>query len=210
MSSVFYSGESLSAKPNPKLVNNDMRDYYEIWPGQWTASLDLIPDSYPHKAMIRGYCADLHLHRPNGFGLILYGPTGRGKTALATIVLRNVIARGGNVVCKTAAEIIDTLENFNPEKFLLQNGATVECGLREADFVLVDEFLGSRHKDTSKLGGLIKHRVNCNRPTIITTQIRGANLRSVDFLKDHLSSAGKFIGVEVTGHDWRNPVQGSK
>ena len=213
MSRDFYPGTPLTERPNRRLLTESIRDYFEIWPGHWNASFDFISDEFTYKHAVQGYCAKLHEHRRNGFGLFIYGPPGVGKTALGVIVLRNAIAREGTVVCKTADEVMDAFDSYYPEKNLLPNGAPVVMGLKEADFILIDGLFKdqSRNKDLRFIDRLIEHRAACNRPTIITSSLYGAGLKEVmkktPALQGEFGAYGKFIGIRVDGPNLRQSDQ---
>ena len=148
-----------------------------------------------------------------GFAPLFYGPFGTGKSLLASCILWRASKDGYSIKLRTFAEIMQIIKAGFREP-VMENGSEVNLDreMVNTDFYCVDDI--GRHTSPShsdfadrELDRLISHRLSCNRPTIITTNL-GADEVS-DIANGHVMSriGGKCVAISVPGQDFRINIQ---
>ena len=137
MNSAYYVRFALRDHPNPTILTEDVRQNSNIGANYWEATLDQIPNSFGYKRLIQGFIKLLPQLEPEGRSLLIVGQHGSGKTALASIVIRNVIAREGRGYMISAADLFDKL--IKTPSVILPNGASLEEALRNIQFLGIDD-----------------------------------------------------------------------
>jgi DNA replication protein DnaC len=201
MLSSFYCRLPLSPTPLHLSIDPASMERALIGRDYWRVNPDEIPDGLPYKQSIVKYAQSINKCEERGFGLYLYGPLGTGKTALAVIALKAAIIRGGTALLMTASEIQRAYTARTMPT--LSNGATVEEGLVNVQFLAIDDFGAEDQKTDWKQQHtelVIRARQRDRLPTIITSNIAPKDLPQ-DWLKSILNK--HFMILNVAGKDWR-------
>lgn len=163
--------------------------------GSWSPS----PDSYPWPDLDR-WLTDAK--RP--WAVVFIGPTGSGKSHIATALLMEWISSGERFAWWVdAAEAIHGLREDlarQPEAI----GITMREKLHADRLVLIDDFLAERMTDFAHSEWLyaLTQRYNHERPTIFTTN--ADSLESFDALDPRVTSRlGDGLVVRLSGRDRR-------
>ena len=138
--------------------------------------------------------------------LILTGPTGLGKTHLSTSVARRVIERGFDVYYTGAIEMLAEFERarFGSGEERREAGEELSR-YTECDLLILDD-LGTETSNqftTSCLYMVLNNRINLKRPTIISTNLTGADIKAR--YADRITSRimGEFSPLAFVGDDVR-------
>ncbi len=137
--------------------------------------------------------------------LILCGATGLGKTHLSTAVARRVIERGFDVYYTTALQMFS---DFEHTRFGTGTGAAPAVSISrytDCDLLILDD-LGtevSNQFTNSCLYLVLNNRINLCRPTIISTNLTGREIKAR--YTDRIASRilGDFKPLLFTGTDIR-------
>lgn len=179
--SAFYQRFRLTEKPDPSILTDEIRQRACIGRTHWNLTFEGLPER-PYKRQLLEYIKEMHNHETEGYGIVILGPVGRGKTGLGCIVLRNALARGGRALFMQSSEIIDRLTSKDPGT--LPNGAPLLEGLHNVNYLLIDDFeIEPQFWRMRHLQSVIRHRYNDQLPTIITTNIKKEKLFGESWLK---------------------------
>jgi DNA replication protein DnaC len=140
----------------------------------------------------------------NEDNLILCGATGLGKTHLSTAVARRVIERGFDVYYTTALQMFS---DFEHARFGTGTGAAPSVPITrytECDLLILDD-LGtevSNQFTNSCLYLVLNNRINLRRPTIISTNLSGREIKAryTDRIASRILGDFKpliFIGTDI-------------
>jgi len=140
-----------------------------------------------------------------GIGLLITGATGVGKTAIATLMLKEARAAGHTGYFTTTWELRDAMrqnKRFDGEMPIMQRCRTVTVlvldDLTEEDFDI--KFMLT----IQDINALVKHRASKNLITILTSKIPDKQ-QTMGFHRIH---AGHLVNLDVTGPDlWRKRNQ---
>ena len=110
---------------------------------------------------------------PNG--LVLYGPTGKGKTRIAWIILEREFMRGRRVA------FLDSMAGIHYASKFSESGRAVECWLMgkiKADILLMDDVFKNKLTDSFEnvIFTVIDQRIQRQLPIIITSNDTGKSL----------------------------------
>ena len=153
--------------------------------------------------LLKSYAAGFTLDSDN---LILSGQTGLGKTHLSTAVARGVIERGYDVYYTCAIDMFNEFELAHFGTGEEKTAATVGISrYTECDLLILDD-LGTETSNqftTSCLYLVLNNRINLKRPTIISTNLTGAEIKSR--YADRITSRifGEFTPLGFVGTDVR-------
>lgn len=164
----------LSKKRLRALAPEDMQNMH-IGEKHWVTSFDSIPDSAPHKKIIREYLDDIVERVRLGRGLIITGSYGSGKTGTGVLILKEVRARGGSGLMVTASEIPSSIIEKTP----YDEDYTMHERMLGVDMLLIDDLNREHVKEwgRSAIEALIRHRYDNNRSLIITTNASAGDLK---------------------------------
>lgn len=140
-----------------------------------------------------------------GLGLCLWGPRGNGKTMAAMLLAKQLVVDGHSVFAQNFAALLDSFADGWKDK---ADRVWFNERVRNASFLVVDDIGRERNKGPEALGTnaleeVLRHRVNRNLPTIVTTNLTPDELRAG--YGGHTASlmTEKVIMVETSGHDRR-------
>lgn len=141
-----------------------------------------------------------------GLGLTITGPRGNGKTLLAYLILKEAIARGSEVYATSFTQMIDTFADGWRDRASAQ---WFNQRLRDVEILFIDDLGRERNKGSGSVGDnmletVIRHRVGCQMPTIITSNIDSAQIGEAygghtDSLLSEASVPMSLGGTDVRG-----------
>lgn len=140
-------------------------------------------------------------HEKNDLNLLLWGPTGQGKTFLLNCIAKELIKEDVIVIYQTAYEILKTIEdrkfkNINDDKYNLYF---------EADLLIVDdlgiEFVNSF--TTSEIFNIINTRLLRGKKTLISTNLSPKELSETYTDRVFSRVFQKFVPIKFFGPDLR-------
>jgi DNA replication protein DnaC len=204
---VWYQRLKLTKDPNPQILTPDVLRRAWIGEDYWHVSLKSIPDGYSYKKTIQWYIALMHIYAPGGYGLILQGPFGSGKTAIGSIILKEALMRRARCLSIRCSAMIDKLWAKRPT--ILPNGAPLRIALENVTYLLLDDFevFDSKAKNRA-VEEILKTRSERKLPTIIATNLEWQKVLDERYLDSLLND--RYYPVPVTGIDWRKNPPGSK
>ncbi len=137
--------------------------------GFWHASI--ASSTLSCKPRLERYVGKLGEVREQGYGLILWGNNGRGKSAAAAAILKEAVRQGHGGLWCTAQQVCDWTiqrEMYTPFQSCINR-------LCEVDFAVIDD-LGKEHRDDKGwsirvMERLIRDRSANKRCTIVTTNL---------------------------------------
>lgn len=122
------------------------------------------------KRVVMRYVERLHTARRKGYGLLLSGDNGTGKTMFGSWVLMSAIRIGWNVYYTTAPELeADMQRGFRDREV----SDRLEW-LLGSDFVFIDELGKEKHREgeswfRGQIERVLKRRYDDNAPTLLAT-----------------------------------------
>ena len=147
----------------------------------------------------------LNFYNPETKNLVLYGPTGLGKTFLANCIAKALLDKGLIVIYQTAFSLIRTLEDL---RFHQTNNKDDYTLLFESDLLIVDD-LGTELTNSftnSEIFNLINSRLLKEKKTILSTNLTPKAL--MERYDDRIFSrvANEFHFLRFYGNDlrWEN------
>lgn len=143
------------------------------------------------------YVSEFSIHAEN---LYLYGPSGTGKTFLASCIARELLNEGNLVVYRTSAQLMDDIKDI---KF--RDNKELEALITDCDLLIIDDLGTEMVSDLAKteIFNLINNRLLHKKKLIISSNLKLENIR--DKYSERLSSRimGDFIFVPFFGDDLR-------
>lgn len=149
----------------------------EYYPNIYDETKCLVPRE--HMAQVYNYCInwaeDFSKHAPS---VLMYGPTGLGKTHLSLAMAKSAIDKGHAVVYGSTQNLLSKLEREKFSRSFEDNGS--EKMLLECDLLILDD-LGAEFSTsftTSALYNIINTRISTGLPTIINTNLTLEDIES--------------------------------
>jgi DNA replication protein DnaC len=155
--------------------------------------------------MISDYIENAHYYVNRGMGLLFHGNAGTGKTFLATLLMKQLLAYSG--VDGYFTTFNQFLDNFAAGWRDDNNRLWFEKRVRNAPLLIVDdigkEYFGRTDMAASAIDTVFRTRTQNLLPTIVTT-----NLSLEAFKKSYSSGVMSLLSEtalthEFTGADWR-------
>ena len=143
------------------------------------------------------YVLEFSIHAEN---LYLYGPSGTGKTFLASCIARELLNDGNLVLYRTSAQLMDDIKDI---KF--RDNKELENLVMNCELLIIDDLGTEMVSDLAKteIFNLINIRLLHKKKMIISSNLKLENIR--DKYSERLSSRiiGDFIFVPFFGEDLR-------
>lgn len=144
-----------------------------------------------------------------GYGIILWGSKGNGKTMLGHLILKTLIGHGADVYASTFTALLDAYAGGWKDK---ADRIWFDQRIRNADALLVDDLGRERNKGEGSLGEaaleeVIRHRVARSKPTFVTTNVspdqveQGYGGHTMSLLSERSSM------MHFVGRDWRGAMR---
>lgn len=182
------------------LVAEDL-DRMQLPREYWELRIQGSPESA--RPLVISYLRSLNARIPAGVGLLLSGPAGTGKTALAAIVAKEARIQGYSVLFIPVWDLREAVRvkaPFDADSSVIERARIVDLlvldNLRMED--REDPFFGRR-----PLEELIVGRAANGRASVVTTQASFADFDHPKTGWRSLPPAGKLVLVPVTGPDLR-------
>lgn len=188
----------------------------------WEKTFDDFTNDDEAKKDVLKYLNNIDKMKDMGYGLLLLGDNGRGKTMLSALVLKDIISKSckWETVSSKMANFL-TLTNYldlikktygehddDRRDALLKDIAT----LQECKYLVIDN-VGTEHGDKSfilaQLDNLLRYRSSRKHVTFVTTNYNPQEM--IDHLGKSIVSLinGCTLTINVTGQDFRE-VQKNK
>lgn len=184
-------------KPRP-LVSGDL-ERLGIPEAFWRVRVDGLPE--PAVGALRAYVARVDALAPQGVGVAFQGPPGVGKTALASILLRELRPRGYSGLFLSAWDLREfsrTRAPFDSEQSYVERA-------RAVDFLVLDNVTEADGSDPifgkRQIEEMLTARAAAGRPSIVTTRLTDKELDAGPWRG--LLTAGRLVGIPVAGPDLR-------
>ena len=174
----------------------------------WKAEIGRVQPG-EHCKVVASYLGRVKEAVSSGYGLLLWGDNGVGKTSIAAVIAKEAMRAGHTVYFTRAADYRDAV--FTGEIFDVEDGCTVRARARSVGLLVLDD-IGKEGQDASGSAercfeDLLRARVGDRKATLVTT-----NLNTKDFAdpskggyrKSFLSAIrGCVLPVQVSGKDLR-------
>lgn len=200
--SIFYDRFPLDSEPDPRRLSDKIRRQAGIGRTHWDFSLHSIPKSgVGYRKQIFDYTRNLHVHEPLGWSLLLWGSVGRGKTSIATAILKNARARRAGIMSIRCMRMINQLVGKQTAK--APDGVDLDIAAHEVQYLLLDDLIIPEHRwKIDFLEDVIVHRYDARLPTIITTNKSPDDIcTELPFLASRLEE--RYRVVHIDGPDQR-------
>ncbi len=105
--------------------------------------------------------------------LLLYGPTGNGKTFLINCIAKNILDKGYSVIYQTSFQLFDTIKKYRFSSAGSELDESDYKAIFEADLLIIDD-LGTELVNSftiSELFNIINTRILNRKKTIISTNL---------------------------------------
>lgn len=140
-----------------------------------------------------------------GLGLCFWGPRGNGKTMAAMLLGKQLVVEGHSVFAQSFSALLDSFADGWKDR---EDRRWFNDRVRNSTILIVDDIGRERNKGPEALGNsaleeVLRHRVNRNLPTIVTTNMTPDDLRAGYGGWTASLMTEKVLMVETTGHDRR-------
>ncbi|MDE6592603.1 MAG: ATP-binding protein [Oscillospiraceae bacterium] len=162
-----YAAEELNRSANMPLAdfNHFNLEYYRGITFEGTDSFIKMKENYSY---CLNYAAEFSRESGN---ILMYGPTGVGKTHLSMAIAKELTAKGFNVIYGSVINILQAVENEHFGRAV--KGTDTLSTLFESDLLILDD-LGAEHDtpfNEMTLYNIINTRINTGSPFVISTNI---------------------------------------
>jgi DNA replication protein DnaC len=166
----------------------------------WKVRIQGVPESI--RGNIERYMVRFDDLRDKGVGIFLTGPVGVGKTAIASLVLKEARSRGYTAYFTGVWELREAVK----AKVSFDDSSSILDRCRDVDVLVLDNLREEDDKEyvvnVRSLEDIIAYRKSKKRPTIITTRIPIADVRS-KFPALFDATVGALVPVAVVGENQR-------
>lgn len=148
---------------------------------------------------IADYWKNSMYYLARGFGLMLYGTSGTGKTLLSSLLLKRLLTygRGLDGYFTTFTDLLDRYAGGWSDKDM---AAWFERRIVNAEVLVIDdigkEYSGRLGMSSNALDTVLRTRVQHDRPTIFTT-----NLSIAEFRKTYAGSTWSLLAEKVLPYE---------
>ena len=168
---------------------------------EWTTKTfaqDVVRDSPDLKKFIVFASEWIHLSNSERPDIVVFGPTGTGKTGISTAMLNSIVAAGWSGRFVTLKELsIEWRSSFganDPSRVQIHESDVVKA-YADPDVLIIDEFGGTKRTDfvEDSMTFLIDKRQTSKLPTILTMNIPSANADGEEMMRD----IGEMLGPRL-------------
>ena len=143
---------------------------------------------------------------PRSGSVLMFGPTGLGKTHLSLAIANQVIQKGFSVIYDS---IINILRNIEKEHFSYEHSTDMLDLVMDTDLLILDD-LGTEFETSfynSTIYNIINTRLSASRPTIISTNMdfRAISSRYDERVVSRITSG--YACLEFRGDDVRLQIK---
>lgn len=148
----------------------------------WSASFDGISEG-KHKRIVGKYVQRIQDAMSRGFGLLLWGANGTGKTSAAVVCAKHARRNGFTTLFIRAADLLRS--DVNKTYFDATRTQTILDRAKAVDLLIVDDLGKEGHPGTGYMAGyatdlfedLVRDRSSRLRSTIFTTNMTPADIQ---------------------------------
>lgn len=187
-----------SPKPQQLLERGILNKWHDKTFDSFTGDPDVLKS-------LKKYVKNSNKARKDGIGLFMYGPYGVGKTLLANVILKELLAQGYTVRMITLSTLVTMFTGSWYSDEVRNEFLEIT---RQVDFLGIDD-LGKEFKGSTDLGvkvfdNIVRYRLQSNLPIIFTANISPKELS--DYYSASTSSMLNEMCavVQVTGDDHRS------
>lgn len=193
----------LRPEPDYGMVSMSRIERANIGSRYHTAKLTAIDDDTVQKEPLLNYVKTLPKNLEKGYGLILRGPDGVGKTAAACRILMEAMARGPVNTYFVLAQNIDH-HAMNRRDRTEDGGSVWNMIVRDAHFLVIDDLAAERKTEwTSQWVELVlTERYHRLLPTIVTTNPGDEDVFD-RYPRLKQLAADSYKVIAFTGQNWR-------
>lgn len=144
----------------------------------WRAKIQNVAESV--RPMVAKYLLNIDQIVAKGFGMLVLGETGVGKTGIAALVAKESRSRGYTVYFTTVWELRELIRSkirFDDEMTMLQRAADVDVLV--LDDLRPEDLSASGWFPKAEIESLIKDRASQRKLTVVTTQMTLPKLKDV-------------------------------
>ncbi len=157
----------------------------------FSADLKLISEDAPHRISVEKYVSNIIENTWKGYGLLLYGEWGVGKTAIAVCVGQEVLAHYGTVMFTPASLLVNHWIERPEERDKMLG----------VDLLILDDVgIADTEYNRRILETIVRQRSDSLRSTIITANSPGSGILG-DGLKSVMTES--MVAIKVAGKNWR-------
>lgn len=206
-----YIRRSLMPEPDPSILCELLRKRAGIGATHWSFTLQELhrPDCDAYRPAILNYVKKMHETEPKGWGLYLWGAPARGKTSIASNILKQAIARGGRALSIRCNAMVNSLANLK-KTIIAPDDIPLEQAAKNIQYLLIDDFqLQDQTWKSDLLEEVIRSRYDERLPTILTSNLKGDEIckdHNLDWLSSILSE--RYLSLNIDGPDWRKINRG--
>lgn len=142
----------------------------------WDVQVSDLPDG-PHRKYVEKYVQNIRRMRKEGWGLLMWGANGRGKTTSACCILKSAMELRYSAYCIHS----DILKSCFIDKQAFDPDESVVDRVHSVDFLLIED-LGKEYRGKGSgwaelcFENVIRKRTQNLQPTLITTNANPAEL----------------------------------
>ena len=158
------------AEGGPRKLTQEELEWVRLPRRYWRATLDGVQEGV-HKEVLSRFLGNMKAMMASGYGLLLWGSNGVGKTSIAAVIAKEAKRAGYSVYFTRAADYRDDV--FTGAMF--DSELTVRQKARSVDLLVLDD-LGKEGKDASGSAercyeDLVRSRTADLKSTVMTTNL---------------------------------------
>lgn len=176
----------------------------------WPAAVDRISLADPGRTVFLRYLRKLSEVVPRGYGLLLWGPNGVGKTACSALIGKEAARLGFSVLFIRCADLLV----WETRKILFEETGTLTLWdrARTVDVLLLDDLGKEVHdangKSLKELEEFMRERISRSKATIVTTNLAPGEQMEKLYKQSMLHVMKEAIyALKCVGSDFREAKQ---
>jgi len=178
------------------------RDFWEVKDGDITHNREVFD------AIVKPYCSKMRQARRRGYGLMLYGDNGAGKTIFMSYILGEAIKKKFTTYYTTAPQLDHDLKRGFNDKY----AAKRLDWMLGSDFMVLDELGKERHREgdswsRGQIERVLKQRFDNSLCTLIGTNADESTITSLYGESVASVLAGKYENVMLEAGDYREKMR---